>query len=360
MSDYTGKTVFLGIDVHKTSYSVTAICDRLVVKQDTFVANPEALLAYCKRAFKGGIIKSAYEAGFCGFALHRLLVSNNIENIVVHPASIEIESLNRKKTDKRDSKKIATQLSAGRLHCVYIPSLHQECKRHISRLREAFVKQKIRTACQLKSLLHLHGLIPARSSQRVSKKWIQELMSLDLDENLKFCINKFAQTWHYFSQEILLIDKELRLQIPNYLELYKAYRKISGIGPKISQILINELGDTLHFSNEEKLFSYCGLTPSEYSSGEHRRQGHISRQGNPVLRRVLVQAAWVAVRKDRQLAEYFEKLSLRVGSKRAIVAVARKLIGRVRCAIKKKESFIQQTKAEDRVVLQEENFAVAS
>jgi len=86
------------------------------------------------------------------------------------------------------------------------------------------------------------------------------------------------------------------------------------------------------FNNERQLFSYTGLTPCEYSSGENIRRGHISRQGNSRLRAILVESAWRAIEKDRVLAEFFERLYPRTGKKRAIVAVARKLIGRIRAA----------------------------
>ena len=88
------------------------------------------------------------------------------------------------------------------------------------------------------------------------------------------------------------------------------------------------------FKNERELFSYTGLTPSEYSSGEKIRRGKISKQGNSRLRHVLVEAAWRGIKKDKVLAEFFEKLYPRTGKKRAIVAVARKLIGRIRAAFR--------------------------
>jgi hypothetical protein len=74
MINFTGKTVFLGIDVHKKTYSVTAVCEGAMIKQDTFLASSEIFLKYCQRTFQGAKIKSAYEAGFCGFGLHRFLV----------------------------------------------------------------------------------------------------------------------------------------------------------------------------------------------------------------------------------------------------------------------------------------------
>ncbi len=117
--DYTGKTVFVGIDVHKKTYSVAAVVDGVLVKRDGMSASPQRLLAYLNKFFQGAVIKSAYEAGFSGFGLHRILRENGIDNIVVHAASIEVSSRDRVKTDKRDAIKIAMQLSAGRLECIH-------------------------------------------------------------------------------------------------------------------------------------------------------------------------------------------------------------------------------------------------
>jgi transposase len=351
MINYIGKTIYLGIDVHKNTYSVTAVCEGFIVKHTTLDASPKALVKYCKQSFKGATIKSAYEAGFCGFVLHRYLISQDIQNIVVNPASIEVESRNCKKNDKRDSRKIAEQLSAGRLRSIYIPTLEAENRRYISRLREVFVKQRIRTANQLKGLLNLNGL--ADGVKKVSNKFITELAILELDENVKFCLIQLAKTWLYFTKGIKEIEEKLKIMTPKEEEIYNSYRKIKGFGPKISKILVHELGDTMQFSNEEKLFSFCGLTPSERSSGEHKRLGNITRQGRPILRKLLVQAAWVAIRKDLYFSEYYDRLSAKKGSGKAIIAVARKLIGRARCAIKKKETFLA-LKAEDKVDLQED------
>lgn len=339
MLNFKDKTVFLGIDVHKSTYSVTAICEGEVMKKATFIASPEILVTFCKNSFPEARIKSAYEAGFSGFVLHRFLIQNKIENIVVHPASIETESRNFKKNDKRDSKKIATQLSVGRLQGIYIPTQKAEYRRYVTRLRELFVKQRTRTAVQIKSLLHLNGLISINKNVKISKKVINEFMALELEENLKFCLQELFTTWLYFAQKVDVIEQKTDLLTPEEQELYKCYRKITGIGHKIAKILVHELGDTMQFSNEEKLFSFCGLTPTEHSSGEHKRLGHITRQGKSILRKVLVQSAWVAVRKDPHFKELFESLKARRGACRAIIAIARKLIGRARCAIKKKDKF---------------------
>lgn len=97
------------------------------------------------------------------------------------------------------------------------------------------------------------------------------------------------------------------------------------------------------FASERALFSYTGLTPSEYSSGEHRRQGHISRQGKPILRKILIQCSWVAIRYDSSLREIYERIAKRAGGKRAIVAVARRLVGRIRACFRTKQVYVFQT-----------------
>jgi len=92
VTDYTQKIVYIGIDVHKKTYAVTAICDSEVVKKDTLAAYPEQLVKYITKHFKGAEVHTVYETGFSGFHLHKYLVSNGINNIVVHPASIKISA----------------------------------------------------------------------------------------------------------------------------------------------------------------------------------------------------------------------------------------------------------------------------
>ena len=88
--DYTGKIVYVGIDVHKKTYHCVSICEGQMIKSDSMPANPEILLSYLKNTFRGALIKTAYEAGFSGFYLHRYLVSQGINNQVVHPDQLRL------------------------------------------------------------------------------------------------------------------------------------------------------------------------------------------------------------------------------------------------------------------------------
>lgn len=339
MRDYSNQTIFIGIDVHKSTYSVTAICEQNVIKKDRLPACPKSLIAYFEKFFPNGNLNSAYEAGFSGFALHRELIQAGINNIVVHPASIEIASRDRVKTDKRDSLKIAIQLAAGRLRGINIPSQKREAFRSISRLREKLMKDRTRIGVQIKGFLNYMNLIDHKHTKRLNRKFVDDILELSHDCETSFYLKTMAKRWIETDLEIITIEKRLKSQAIEEANLERIYQSAPGIGAIVSRVLINELGNMSQFKNEKALYSYTGLTPQEYSSGEHTRQGHISRQGKPVLRRILVQAAWAAIRKDGKLKEAYERISQTAGKKRAIVGIARRLIGHIRSCLKKNEMY---------------------
>jgi len=310
-----------------------------MIKRDKIPACPKQLIAYCRKFFPNGDLFSAYEAGFSGFTLHRELVKAGINNIVVHPASIEIASRDRVKTDKRDSLKIAIQLAAGRLRGINIPSVERESFRMITRLREQLIRDRTRIGVQIKGFMNYMSLLGHDHKKRLSKKFVLDLLNLSHEDETFFYIKTMAKRWLEIDLEIANIEKKLKIQAVEEDDLEKIYQSAPGIGAIVSRVLINELGDMSQFKNEKSLFSYTGLTPQEYSSGEHTRQGHISRQGKPILRKILVQAAWAAIRKDGILKEAYERISSTSGKKRAIVGIARRLIGHIRSCLKKNETY---------------------
>lgn len=337
MRNYTGKVVYVGIDVHKKTYSCVSTCDGEVVKRDTMPGKPGVVVNYLKKAFHGAQVKSVYEAGFSGFHLHRVLHSEGVNNIVVNAASIEISSRDRVKTDKRDALKMSTQLSVGRLNGVHVPDAEREQMRSVSRLRDRMMRARNMIGNQLKALLYTQGLIECEDDTVISEKWIENKL-----ENIRrgnfigdfiFTIEQYRDEWIHLNDKVKEATKRMKGQSKKDSALQVIYESVPGIGPIHARQLINELGDMKQFSNMKKLFSFTGLTPSEYSSGENIHHGNISRQGNPILRKILVEAAWTAIKRDMELRTIFDRIAHRRGKKRAIVAVARNLVGRLRACV---------------------------
>jgi transposase len=168
---------------------------------------------------------------------------------------------------------------------------------------------------------------------KVGKAWIKQVQKLEVAEEVKYSIDLFAKLWLDLNTKINEILKKLHEQAKaDAVDVI--YRSAPGVGALSARILANELEDMQYFHNAKALFSYTGLTPSEHSSGEHKHQGSISRQGRSLLRKILVQVAWRSIKQDQHLLEVFDRISKKAGKKRAIVAVARKIIGCIRSCFK--------------------------
>ncbi len=256
---------------------------------------------------------------------------HGIDNIVVHAASIEIAANARVKTDKRDAQKMAALLEAGRLRGNRIPSEQEEQRRMLTRTRQQLVEERTAIKNQIRMKFHQLGLIEYDENRSMSHRLVKELLGGTDSSEFRLVIQAYWNIWKKLDEEICNLTGAIKEQAKT--DPHDAtYRWAPGVGPLSARILAPELGDMSQFNNERQLFSYTGLTPCEYSSGENIRRGHISRQGNSRLRAILVESAWRAIQKDRALGEFFERLYPRTGKKRAIVAVARKLIGRIRAA----------------------------
>ena len=178
---------------------------------------------------------------------------------------------------------------------------------------------------------HQFGLLAPEDRKEMSHGLMKTILAKAPSLEFITIIQAYWKIWQTLDTEIKALEVTLKQQAQQD-SLEVTYRSAPGIGPLSSHILANELGDMSQFVNERQLFSDTGLTPSEHSSGDAIRRGHITRQGNPRVRHGLWEAAWTAIRKDQDLSNFYERLYPRTGKKKAIVAVARKLIGRIRSA----------------------------
>jgi transposase len=335
------KKIYVGIDVHNKSYAVCVIEDGGIFKHWSGPASPAELVATLRRRYPSVEINTVYEAGFSGFVLHRALAESGINNIVVHPCAVAVSSHDQVKTDKRDAKKLAMHLAANMLTGIRIPTIKEEIERQLPRLRDQLVDARVRVMNQVRRRLGHFGYVSINQGVlqiKAVRKVIESMPQHALSESLSISV---AQ-WEMLNDRVKAVEALLRRQAEN-CPLEKTYRTVPGIGKVSARLLATELGDMSQFRNEKTLFRFFGLTPREDSSGERIRRGGISKQGNARIRKILVEAAWVAIRQDTSLREFYSKISARRGSPKAIVATARKLIGRIRAVLKKKEEYQCET-----------------
>ena len=328
-----GKDVYVGIDVHKENWHVTIRSDGEERFNGRIPGKYQSLKSILHR-YRECRVTVAYEAGPFGFWLLDRLVQDGIKAMVVPPSLIPVESGNKVKTDKRDSRKLATLLESNMLKHVYVLTPEEREHRDLLRTRRQIVDHRNDVARQIKSKLMFYGIsAPFTSATRWGLQYIEWLKSITFETSyLKESFDLLIELYEYLTRQIARINRTIvRLcRDKRYRHKIKLLCTVPGIGKLTAIELLVELQDMSRFTSAEGLASYIGLTPAEYSTGERTRQGRITRCGNKRARTYLVESTWVLITKDPYLrAKYLRLKSLR-GGKRAVIAIARKLLIRLR------------------------------
>ena len=331
------KNVYVGIDVHKEHWVVCSVCDGEVVEKQKLQAKYTYLKYFLSRYKQAHHIQIVYEAGFSGFWLYRQLTKERYHCIVT-PPSLTPQNAGKVKTDKRDAQKLAFYLSAGLLKGVWVPPAKVESDRRVLRGRVQIVKKVTRAKHQIRAFLNLFGIKrPESIKTNWCKKYLEWLESLKYEhESDQYQFRQLLKD--YYHQREQLIDANLFLRqlskSENYHKNFQLLTSAPGIGLISGMTVLLEIYDFNRFKNGDQFASYLGLTPSQYSSGEHVRLGHITRQGNTYVRRILVECAWSAIRRDPHLAEKYDRIRTNgANGKKAIVAVARSFAIRLRAGL---------------------------
>lgn len=342
--DFTGQTVYAGLDVHLKSWQVSIYYQKKFIKGFSQPPSVDALHSYLTENYPSATYHCAYESGFCGYWIERELKKKNIECIVVNPADVpQTDKGSKNKSDKFDSKRIGESLQAGMLTGVYIPSIILEADRQLVRCNTRITRDLGRVKNRIKGMLYLVGIkIPERFENSTwSKKFITWLKELVFDhESLRFTLNHQLSIVEYMRKEKLSVLKEIRrlLLQERYASIAKCLLSVPGVGPLTAATLLTEIGDINRFKNLEQLNAYVGLCPTHHGSGEREYDGHMTTRQNRYIRYLLIEASWVSISNDPALTKVYAELKEKMGGKKAIVKIARKLLNRIRYVwINKKE-----------------------
>ena len=339
------KMVFCGIDVHHEHWNLCYFCNGEVVEKLYIVGDFEQLRGHTEKQYSSASsVQFAYEAGFSGFWLHRSLSDSGYECVITPPNRIP-SNPDKVKTDKKDSEKLARYLAGGLLKKVYVPPPTMEADRQLLRLRAGQKKKLSRVKNQINSLLHLQGLSwSSDNGCRWTKRFISWLEVLEFSQhNFRFILDQYIEEYRFLSAQIEEITKYIRdLARSSAYERHIRYlTACKGIGLITAMTFLLELGDIARFPDSVSFSSYLGLTPSQHSSGQHVRLGHITREGNAHIRGVLIESAWTVIRHDPFLREKYNRIKARgTNGKKAIVAVAHSLAIRLRRCILNEEPYV--------------------
>lgn len=334
--NFKGQSIYIGMDVHLRNWKVSIFTKEFELRTMSMPPSVEVLIKHVHSMYPGADYYSAYEAGYCGYWIHRKLIDEGIMNIIVNPADVPTKDKEKKqKRDPVDSRKLARGLRSGELEGIYIPDELKLEDRLLIRSRYVTVRKQTRCKNQIKSVLNFLGIIVSdeQIKSHWSKAYINWLKGLCKDNSsksikLKVLIGELEYHRKTIS-DITKLIRALSLDV-RYKKYVKLLTTIPGISLLSAMIILTELGDIKTYNRIDKLASYVGLIPDEHTSGEKENKSGITKRGNRYLRNVLIESSWVAIRKDPSLLLCYKNYAGRTLPTKAIIKIARKLLNRIR------------------------------
>ena len=326
MSKQEPQKRYFGLDVHKAYIMVAAVnADQEVVVKPRRVTF-ERFESWINKVLRPRD-EVVLEATTNAWHVHDLLAPNVAKVIVAHPYHIKLIAAAAVKTDKRDALALAKLLAAHLIPPVWVPPHHVRDLRAIIAHRNRLVAQRTATKNRMHSTLHRHNLLPPQGDPFAphNQAWWKTL-TLPASEKLR--LKQDMSIINYLAPLIQETEVELkRLSTsPHWAPLMPFLLQITGVGLVSAMTILAAIGDIHRFPCAKKLVGYAGLGGRVHASGNKQHAGSITKQGRTELRATTVEIAWTAVKFNPHWKEEFQRLKARIGDKKAIVAIARKLL----------------------------------
>jgi len=310
--------MYVGLDVHKDFCQAAFVSSNgEFVKEERF-ENTCSGLADLAQATKD--CEVVMESSNSSMHVYDAL-SKTCKVKVAHPSRVKAIASARIKTDKIDARILAHLLRANLIPESFVPSPEYRQARLIVRHRASLVEVRTQIKNKIHAILIRDG-IKSPFTEKFGREGMLFLKHVDIGEAQRASLDSLLSVLEALSKQVKEADRRVE-----YHASQDAYAKLlathPGVGRLTALAAASEICDISRFSSHKKLSSYFGLVPSVYQSGGTDRKGHITKEGSSLMRWLLVQCAWTAVKRSRRFKRKYDKLKKRVGKNKAIVAIAR-------------------------------------
>jgi transposase len=291
-------TLYIGMDVHKESIAVAYVAQDHGAEVTYLgpIGTRQADIDHLVRKLqsKANHLVFVYEAGPCGYWLYRYLTKKGYDCWVVAPSLIPKKPGDRVKTDRRDAVQLARLARSDDLTPVYVPNVEDEAIRDLTRAREDTISDLKAAKFRLKAFLLRQDIryVGRANWNPAHLRWLSEVVCPTPAQQIVF--QEYVRAVHEHTERLQRLEQELHEQVKSWRlnPVVEALQALRGIQFTVAVTTVAEIGDLTRFDNPRELMKFLGLIPSEYSSGEQRRQGSITKAGNAHARRALVEGAW--------------------------------------------------------------------
>lgn len=371
-----------GIDVHKVFLSATILTLNGIKATKRFSTSLDGLLDLRTWITENNCQRVAIESTGIYWIPAYTMLEGIVETIIANP--VQIKHIPGRKTDALDSEWIAEVCLNGQIKPSYVPckeirdireltrtymKLTQERTAHKNRIHKILQRAGIRISGVLSDIfgksgnIILNGILNGKSidqtfkeisNKRVRKKkeLIKEAIKGELSQNDIFVIKECLEAISFLNSQIKAFESRIFTSLKQMRKELEIVMSIPGIGFIIASSALAEIGDINIFPKSKNLVSWSGLAPAINESAGKASNGHITKQGNKFLRTILILAAnSAAIGKPNKLKSFYQRIKMKKGHKKAIVALARKLACIIHHLLKNKEKYTEENSKEKKVKL---------
>jgi transposase len=310
----------VGLDIHSKHISVCVLSEVGQTTHRSRVRSIDEMMRVLESL--PDRFEVCYEAS-CGYGhYHDLLRPIAARVVVAHPGQLRLIFHSKNKNDRNDAERLAKLLYLGEVPAVHVPSLDVRTWRELINCRSQVIAKRTRAKNSARALLRSAGITPPRHPSLWTKKGMAWLRQLDLPTaSQQLRRDLLVEEIESLTRQVRRIEQQLNRvaqQSPAVVRL----RTIPGVGIRTAEAVAAFVDDPDRFRSAKSVGRYFGLVPRQDQSGDKNRLGHITREGAPVVRQLLAEAAWQAIRRSPTVRAFFERAQRNDPQRKKIALVA--------------------------------------
>jgi transposase len=311
---------YVGLDIHSKQIAICVLNETGQVVHRTQVRAIDQMM----RILEGltDRFEVCYEAS-CGYGYyHDLLRPLASRVLVAHPGQLRLIFRSKNKTDRKDAERLAKLLYLGEVPTVYVPSLDVRTWRELINCRSQVIAKRTRAKNTVRALLRSAGQVPPKNPglwTKAGMTWLRQLTLSTPSQQLRRDL--LVEEIETLTRQLRRIEHELNHQAQQTPTIFQL-RSIPGVGIRTAEAVAAFIDDPHRFRNAKAVGQYFGLVPRQDQSGDKNQLGHITREGAPVVRRMLAEAAWQARRRSPTVRAYFDRAQRDDPQRKKIALVA--------------------------------------
>jgi transposase len=312
--------LYVGLDIHSKSITLCVLSETGQVVRRARVRTIEEMMQILERL--SDRFEVCYEAS-CGYGhYHDLLRPIASRVLVAHPGQLRLIFRSKNKNDRNDAERLAKLLYLGETPTVHVPSADVRTWRELINCRSQVIAKRTRAKNGIRALLRSCGVVAPKEPSLWTKKglgWLRRLDLATVSQQLRRDL--LLEEVEALTRQVRRIEQHLNDQAQHSPAVARL-RSIPGVGVRTAEAVAAFVDDPQRFPHAKAVGQYFGLVPCQDQSGDRNRLGHITREGPPVVRQLVAEATWQALRRSPTVRAYFERVQRSDPQRKKIAVVA--------------------------------------